>query len=100
LSARWLRRCDANVVGPAHSCALLGVVAWRGAQYDGGVVRLWFTDQMRWRQNRLHLLLVLIVDVLALTTWSLPAVVIGASLTASLVCRIVRWNTRRFASPS
>jgi hypothetical protein len=55
---------------------------------------------MRWRQNRLHLLLVLIVDVLALTTWSLPAVVIGATLTAWLVYRIVRWNTRRFASPS
>ena len=61
------------------------------------MLRLWFTEEMRWRQNRLHLTIVLIVDVLALAAWSLPATVIGAALTGWLVFRIWRWNTRRFA---
>ena len=64
------------------------------------MLRLWFTDEMRWRQNRLHLVLVLIIDGLALATWSLPAAVIGASLTGWLGFRIWRWNTRRFANPA
>jgi chromate transport protein ChrA len=55
---------------------------------------------MRWSHNRLHLVLVLIFDVLALATWSLPAAVIGASLTGWLVFRIWQWNTRRFAHPA
>ena len=63
------------------------------------MLRLWFTEEMRWRQNRLHLTIVVIVDVLALAAWSLPATVIGAALTGWLVFRIWRWNTRRFASP-
>lgn len=61
------------------------------------MLRLWFTEEMRWRQNRLHLILVLIFDVLALATWSLPAGIIGALLTGCLVFRIWRWNSRRFA---
>jgi hypothetical protein len=50
---------------------------------------------MRWRKNRLHLILMLIFDVLALATWSLPAGIIGTSLTGWLAFRVWRWNSHR-----